>query len=100
MQQRPVSFKKRKVISHKTIAAVYARDGLNCKMCGIHVWRCPYEEGYKTYEDAEALPIKQRAVIDHVVPIFHGGSNDLDNLQILCLSCNSRKGCKLIVELV
>jgi hypothetical protein len=29
--------------------------------------------------------------IDHIVPIVHGGSNDLVNLQLLCEKCNSEK---------
>ncbi len=30
--------------------------------------------------------------IDHVVPLFRGGSNDLTNLVIACESCNKSKG--------
>lgn len=32
--------------------------------------------------------------IDHIVPLARGGTNDLDNLQFLCMPCNRRKGAK------
>ena len=45
------------------------RDGHRCLHCGA----------------------RERLVPDHVVPLIRGGSNELTNLQTLCVPCNSRK---------
>lgn len=48
------------------------RDGAKCQRCGATNNLC----------------------VDHIVPLARGGSNELDNLQILCWHCNTSKGAK------
>ena len=38
--------------------------------------------------------------VDHIVPRRHGGSDAVDNLQLLCSACNSTKGTGTQAELV
>jgi 5-methylcytosine-specific restriction endonuclease McrA len=50
---------------------VFSRDGRMCQICGT-------DEG--------------EMHIDHIIPRKSGGTHDLDNLRVLCKSCNLRKG--------
>lgn len=59
-------------IRKKNAPLVYERDGFICASCGT----------------------ENDLTIDHVTPIKRGGTHDLDNLQVLCQSCNSRKGAR------
>lgn len=65
--------------NHKPISKVQRerimkRDGLKCVSCSSTT----------------------KLAIDHVVPVSAGGSSDDSNLRVLCGSCNSKKGAKLI----
>lgn len=56
-------------VSAPTRRMVFARDERTCVACGS----------------------RDRISIDHIIPLIHGGTNDLDNLQTLCIPCNSSK---------
>jgi 5-methylcytosine-specific restriction endonuclease McrA len=52
---------------------VFKRDGHSCQICGT-------DEG--------------EMHVDHIISRKAGGTHDLDNLRVLCKSCNLRKGSK------
>ena len=76
------------------------------KRCALKV----QAEGKFTYKDWLELKAKYnfsclccgrkepdiRLTADHVVPLVKGGTNDISNIQPLCISCNSRKHSKTI----
>jgi 5-methylcytosine-specific restriction endonuclease McrA len=64
--------KKSRYISSTVRYTVFHRDNFRCVACGI------------TAKETQLQ-------VDHIVPFAKGGSNNLDNLQTLCLECNRGK---------
>lgn len=62
----------RSPISPRIRARVMERDGFRCRRCG-------------------AGPNDDRLVLDHIMPVALGGSDDESNLQTLCETCNLGK---------
>ena len=51
--------------------------------------------GYVCAHCGEVFPNRQFLHVDHIVPLNKGGRSVRDNLQILCRSCNAKKGDQL-----
>jgi len=68
---------KRKSISKKLRYRVIDRDNCTCRRCGR---KC--RQGSRGND---------QLTIDHIKPVSQGGTNDLDNLQVLCRECNLGK---------
>lgn len=63
----------RPAIPKATRLAVYARDMHRCRECSS----------------------SERLSLDHIWPYSLGGDDSLENLQTLCIPCNSRKGARV-----
>ncbi|MGU3345773.1 HNH endonuclease [Pseudomonas monsensis] len=74
--QPPRRRTKKKPIPSGLRARVFARDDHACLRCGC------------------AVLLRLRA--DHIIPESQGGEASMENLQTLCMSCNSWKGVQTI----
>jgi len=66
---------KRQSLGKAKRFAIFQRDAFTCRYCG---------------RTSEAVVL----VVDHVIPVCKGGTNDDENLITACADCNSGKGSK------
>jgi len=70
-------------ISSRLRRAIFERDGYTCRACMSRV----------VYFGNTASPHRPTpGAVDHIIPRARGGQNNPENLQLLCITCNSQKG--------
>lgn len=70
---------KRKATGKRARFEIFARDGFKCRYCG---------------RQADEVQL----VLDHMVPLCQGGSDERENLITSCFDCNAGKAGKTIVQ--
>ena len=60
--------------------AVFRRDGWKCQHCGS-----------ATPENLRGTLFENAPVLDHILPVSHGGAHTMANTQCLCWKCNGFK---------
>ena len=65
--------RKTSYLFRKNRKQLLSEDGASCAACGNS---------------------KRELQCDHVVPVADGGSDELDNLQLLCVKCHKKKTAK------
>lgn len=73
--QNTIKHKTKREPSNRLKVQVLMRDGNRCRICGI-----------------ECRGGLHNIHFDHITPWSKGGETTLDNLQVLCSSCNEAKG--------
>src|SRR2546422_6103570 len=66
-------------MNESTKARVRERAGHRCEYCQLR------------QEDSPLAALH----VEHIIPKFHGGTDDLDNLALACIDCNLHKGTNL-----
>lgn len=64
---------------------------MRCAICGCVVDSNDFwvgSDGLKRYG-------RKYPTVDHIIPLKHGGTDTLDNVQLTCKHCNSSKGAKI-----
>ena len=104
LDKEAISQIERHSLSHKIRLYIYKRDDLTCQYCGkkgTFIYRfgkpCVVENPlniplfkYDHYNGHDVTPFE----IDHIIEVYDGGDNSIDNLILSCRKCNRAKGNK------
>ena len=84
--------------------SVYKEKGYICLWCGVDIKplsEIPEEERLDQpkpnmlyWKQGNRIMRTARATIDHIIPLWRGGTNDRDNLAPSCWTCNMKRGRK------
>lgn len=81
-QAKATQERNRRALKRQAVGCHTAKD--IAKLADVQDLRCPYCR----------TSIAGRFHVDHIVPLSRGGSNGVENLQLLCQPCNQRKHAK------
>jgi len=77
---KPIKIHKRIKLSKEKRKKIFERDNYECQLC-------------RPKKNLLHLPLKRR--IDHKIPLSKGGSNEEENLWLVCDDCDKAKKNKL-----
>ena len=86
---------KKKAIPYWLKREIHQRDQFICQKCGKKSEKndvFAFEYKISSYNNKRYGTI--RFEVDHILPRHLGGTNDKNNLQLLCRKCNRSKGHK------
>ena len=79
-------------ISFKNKKRDYLLRGGNNGSHTLEEWNMLKEKFDYTCQSCKEKEPEIKLTEDHIIALFNGGSNNIENIQPLCRSCNSRKG--------
>lgn len=95
-EQQQASLERARVYG-QTMRGKLTRLNLHVKHRGQSNLKIDYDDFINKFGSQEwfcnKCSTREDLTFDHVVPFVHGGGHKIENLQILCRSCNAIKGC-------
>lgn len=82
--KKEIKIHKRVKFSKEFRQKIFERDNYECQLC-------------KPKKNLLFLPLNRR--IDHKIPLSKGGSNDIENLWLVCDECDTKKKNKIYKRL-